>query len=108
MTWHTSLAAGRWHTLTLAEQLGNIGSEVGRTLAVNRKDDKKRSQSAFERALELFDLSAADRRWEYHRLREILRAREEFCRIVSSGKPIDKNFERYFTQFGLLARRMVR
>jgi hypothetical protein len=27
---HRELAAGRWQTLSLAEQLGNVGSEVGR------------------------------------------------------------------------------
>jgi len=27
---HAGLAAGRWFELTLMEQLGNIGSEVGR------------------------------------------------------------------------------
>lgn len=25
---HAELAAGRWHTMSLMEQLGNIGSEV--------------------------------------------------------------------------------
>jgi hypothetical protein len=27
---HKALTAERWHTMTLFEQLGNIGSEVGR------------------------------------------------------------------------------
>ena len=29
---HAGLAAGRWHTLTLNEQLGNVGSDVGRAI----------------------------------------------------------------------------
>ena len=29
-TAHPSLATGRWQTLTLIEQLGNVGSEVER------------------------------------------------------------------------------
>jgi hypothetical protein len=27
---HATLAAGRWHQMTLVQQLANIGSEVGR------------------------------------------------------------------------------
>jgi hypothetical protein len=45
------------------EQLGNVGSEV-------------------DRALELFDLSATDPRWTLPKRREILRARELFCRVL--------------------------
>ena len=32
MTGHAALATGRWSTLTLAEQLANVGSEVERTI----------------------------------------------------------------------------
>lgn len=32
MTSHAGLAAGRWTTLTLAEQLANVGSEVDRAI----------------------------------------------------------------------------
>jgi hypothetical protein len=32
MSIHTDLAAGRWSTLTLAEQLAHVGSEVERAL----------------------------------------------------------------------------
>ncbi len=37
--------------------------------------------STLTRGLELFDLTAGDDRWRGHRRREILRAREEFCRL---------------------------
>jgi hypothetical protein len=40
-----------------------------------------RFERALARALELFDLTARDDRWRGHRRREILRAREEFCRL---------------------------
>jgi hypothetical protein len=29
---HQNLAVGRWFEMTLAEQLGNVGSEVGRAI----------------------------------------------------------------------------
>lgn len=30
---HRELAAGRWYTLSLVEQMANIGSEIERTMA---------------------------------------------------------------------------
>ncbi len=75
---HKEMAAGRWAELTLAEQMGNIGSEVSRSLSAKKAGNEKRFQGAFERALELFDLTI-DCTKEPVRLREICRAREEFC-----------------------------
>lgn len=102
---HKELAAGRWFTLSLAEQLGNIGSEVGRTRAWQGKDEKL-FQGAVDRALELFDLTLADVRWK-GRLREIARAREVFCDAVLGGKEYTSSLEgleSYFLPFALEAR----
>ena len=74
-------AARRWSRLELVEQLGNVGSEVERAIRAHEAGLTGRFEGAFERALELFDLTAADSRWRGHRLQEILRAREEFCRL---------------------------
>lgn len=35
---HQNLAAGSWQKLSLAEQLGNVGSEVGRAIARQKKE----------------------------------------------------------------------
>lgn len=75
---HKNLGAGRWFSLTPMQQLGNIGSEVERTLRAQEKGDTERFQSAFERTLELTDLTIADPKWR-KRLKEILRIREVFC-----------------------------
>ncbi len=75
---HKEMAAGKWAALTLAEQMGNIGSEVSRSLKAKQLGNEKRFQGAFERALELFDLTIAVTK-EPGRLREICRAREEYC-----------------------------
>ncbi len=32
-TYHPELSNGRWHTMTIAEQLGNVGSEYERALS---------------------------------------------------------------------------
>ncbi|MBI4138963.1 hypothetical protein HY479_02320 [Candidatus Uhrbacteria bacterium] len=103
---HQELATGRWHELTLAEQLGNIGSEVGRTKNWRGKDDA-RFQGAFDRALELFDLTLADKRWKGLRRREIARAREVFCDAATDGGMYTVTLnalERYFFDFALASR----
>jgi len=103
---HKGLAGGRWYKLSLMEQLGNIGSEVGRARMYKDRDDK-RFQRAIDRALELFDLTLADSRW-IGRLREIGRARDVFCDAISGGKEYDSSLsdlERYFMYFAIAARR---
>lgn len=103
---HQELSEGKWSKLSLAEQLGNIGSEVDRALKWKNKDQAK-FQKAFERALELLDLTVQDSRWK-NRLSEIVRAREVLCDALTGGKnyqscPEDLN--KYFLSFALLARR---
>lgn len=101
-------AAGRWSTLSLVEQLGNVGSEVERAIRARESGNESRLHHALARALELFDLTAADDRWRGPRRREILRAREEFCRLfyaddVPSGSA--RGLRSYFLAFAVAARR---
>ena len=103
---HKNLAAGRWRTLTLMEQLGNIGSEIGRAKNWYRKDEELYRGALF-RALELIDLTVADPRWRY-RLKEILRAREVICDTFTERNEYGSTWEdldRYFSQFAFAARR---
>ena len=97
------ISTSKWQALSIFEQLGNIGSEVGRTLNAQRQQKVDRSEAAFERALSLFDLTATDPRWSLGRRKEILRAREVFCDVVSRHTP-DQDLEDYFMYFALLAR----
>jgi len=82
---HKNLAEGRWYEMSLMEQLGNIGSEVGRARIYQERRDGERLQKAADMALELFDLTLTDRRWK-GRLQEIGRARDVFCDVISGGK----------------------
>lgn len=103
---HPELAAGRWRTLSLSEQLGNVGSEVSRAVRAASTGREARKVAAFERALELLDLTIADpahhgRRRELCRLREVLC--DYFCgdnEYRSSGESLN----RYFLPFGVAAR----
>ena len=102
---HAELANGRWQTLSLAEQLGNIGSEVHRSALAEGKN-AERFLRARDRALELFDLTLADQRWS-GRMREIARARELFCDASTGGASYGAtlaSMEKYFDQFAVLAR----
>lgn len=102
---HQDMAAGRWGAFSLAEQLGNVGSEVGRMLRWTGRDERL-VVGAFERALELLDLTLADPRWR-HRLREIARARELLCDAAAGGNEYGTTLEdldRYFLAFAVAAR----
>ncbi len=103
---HPSLAAGRWQTLTLMTQLANVGSEVERAIRAREAGRSDRFDTALARALELFDLTANDPRWRGHRRREVLRAREQFCRVfyddaVEPG--LVEYLRKYFLQFAVAA-----
>ena len=101
---HPGLAAGRWQRLSLAEQLANVGAEVGR---MRRRRDTDQRAAAFERALELMDLTLADPRWR-GRLKEIARAREVLCDAADGGREYGAtldDLDRYFLDFAVLARR---
>ncbi len=96
----------RWHELTLAEQLGNIGSEVSRAGRWQNKDQKT-FWGAVDRALELFDFTLSDSRLHGARLEEIARAREVFCDAVFGGSAYGTTFKNllpYFDHFAFAAR----
>jgi hypothetical protein len=107
MTMHAELA-GRWGTLTLAEQLAHVGSEVDRTIGSWEAKRTDRFEGALARALELFAFTIRDERWRGHRRREILRTREEFLTLFFGEAPppgSTRGLRTYFLQFAVLARR---
>jgi len=101
---HEGLARGRWFTLTLCQQMGNIGSEIHR-LVLSQNGDRSRFGSALDRALELIDLTLSDSRWN-KRYKEITRAREVLCDVCFGQNEYGTSLEaldNYFFQFGLAA-----
>jgi len=106
---HPELAAGRWWTLTLSEQLGHVGSEVSRTLRWQSRNPRI-AKGALQRALELIDLTLADPRHRCHvgRLREIARAREVLVDFVDGPNQYHStaaSLQRYFDAYAVAAHR---
>lgn len=105
MKLHQDLTAARWQKLNIFEQMANIGAEIGRTLNWKEKSPKD-SKMAFERALELLDLTIADPK-NKNRLKELLRLRETladyfvFDNQYSSSK---SSWDNYFYAFNYAAR----
>lgn len=90
--------------LSLLEQLGNVGSEVGRAEAAKAGGDKEKEQLAATRALDLLDRVVADPRWR-PRLKEIVRARNLVADYFFGINEFNsKGFEKYFYQFALASR----
>jgi len=103
---HKELISGRWQKLSLTEQLANIGSEVGRAGKWFQKNEEY-FKGAFERAIELFDLTLSDERWSYGQLKEIGRVEEVFCDAAHGGKEYNSSFkdlDKYFLLFALKLR----
>jgi hypothetical protein len=102
----------RWAQLTFEEQMGNIGSEVGRAIAAHRAGQQEREERAIARAIDLFSATAETligTSYSY-RLREVFRARDEFLRLFFDGTfEADASIiERYFTDFAFMARKTVK
>lgn len=105
---HHDLAGGRWHQLSLSEQLGNVGSEISRAVRWSDRNAEL-ACGAFHRALELLDLTLADARLRQQpwRLREIARAREvvvDFFAGSNEYRSTAESLQKYFDAFALAAR----
>ena len=104
---HKELSAGRWSKLTLIEQMANIGSEVERTLNWRNRNNPAYSEKAFERALDLMDLTLASTENPAH-LKEIARLREtmvDYFAGENEYSSTEASWRRYFSVFTYAARR---
>jgi hypothetical protein len=104
---HQTLAKGRWKTLSLSEQLANIGSEVERTISWKKKGNKDYSRMAFYRALELIDITLTCPITPGG-LREIARVREglvDWFMGENIYKSTNSVWQNYFMNFTIAARR---
>lgn len=102
--YHKNLAGGKWKKLSFIEQMANISSEIGR--AVNLKNnDKKLSREAFERALELLDLTIEDPK-NKNKLKELCLLREmlsDHFYFNNQYNSTDEQWNDYFYNFAYAA-----
>ena len=106
---HRDLAAGRWWSLSLAQQLGNVGSEISRAANWSTRNPR-RAEAALHRALELIDLTLDDprHRRSVARLREIARVREvvvDFFAGPNQYGSTAASLQKYFDAYAIAARR---
>lgn len=105
MIHHKGLTKRRWSELSFFEQMANVGSEVERTIKWKNRDSEY-ARLAFERALELLDLTIGGAK-DLPRLKELVRVRElltdyfEFDNIYGSS---DEKWQKYFYSFNFAAR----
>jgi hypothetical protein len=105
--YHKELAAGRWKEFPLALQMAHVGSEVERALKWHEAGDASRARPAYERALELLDLTS-----KYaHRssqIRELRRAREALADYFDGDNEIGSSpadWQQYFDAFTYAVRK---
>ena len=104
---HKELAAGRWKEMSFVEQMANIGSEVGRAINWRAKHNDVYCQNAFDRALELLDLTL-DSVKGFPRLKEVACLREAIADYffgTNQAAFTDESLKRYFLHFTYAARR---
>ena len=104
---HKELATGRWMQMSFIEQMANVGSEVERALMWKSKNNDDYSQKAFERALELLDLTLEGAE-SLARLKEIARVREamvDYFLGANEFKSSDALWKKYFFHFAYAVRK---
>ncbi|MBI2592040.1 hypothetical protein HYW36_01020 [Candidatus Saccharibacteria bacterium] len=103
MNRHT-IDKNRWAKMTVFEQMGNIGSEVGRALSAKHRGDMVSMKAALFRGLDLIDITAELWAKKYpYRNKELLRSREFFVQSIVTDNE-DTTLEKYFTEFAVAAR----
>ncbi|MBI3087818.1 MAG: hypothetical protein HYY91_02905 [Candidatus Omnitrophica bacterium] len=104
---HRALAAGRWRAFAFVEQMANVGGEVERMLNWRARQQPAHAEQAFERALELLDLTLVAAR-SGPRLKEVARVREalvDYWAGANGSASTDASWRRYFLPFAYAARR---
>jgi hypothetical protein len=97
----------RWAAFSIFEQMGNIGSEVGRAFSAKRKGDSASVDAAVTRALDLFNATTENLiSPRSPRLKEVLRSKEQFLHDAYNEVSDSEisSLENYFIKFAIAAR----
>lgn len=94
---HIEQSQGAWHQKSFLEQMANIGSEVYRAITWKKKN-KEYSHQAFDRSLELFDLTK-NSKLSYAQYKELTRMREiwvDYYEYGNSYHSTEESINAYF------------
>lgn len=97
--------AERWKKLPFVFQMGNVGSEINRTIHWQELGNDKNKEDALWRVLELLDLTIGQRKSV-----ELLRLREVICDLFLGQNVYQastKSLKEYFLNFALLANKEI-
>lgn len=98
----------KWSKLSICEQLGNVGSEVGRAVKFLNKGDRKLTKDCLKRAFELLNLTIADPRWQNYRQKELKIAREVLADTFYGARAYGdtpEKLEKYFFEYAMAAQK---
>lgn len=98
----------RWASMSIFEQMGNIYSEVGRSIIAKRRNNQEDCNYAVIRALDLFDATVDDLiKQKSSRVKEVLRAKDQYLHAIYDQGVEDgvcTDIDRYFMQYAIAAR----
>jgi hypothetical protein len=107
MKFHADLMPEQWFAYSFMMQLANVGSDVSRAIRWKNEGDIQSSEAAFQRALELLNLTILDPKNKGPKLKELCRAKEllisYFMFNVNECDFTDESWQAYFFAFSYAA-----
>lgn len=103
---HKGLTLERWSTFSLFIQLANVGTDIARAFQWKKLNNSAYSQQAFDRAMELLDLTILDPKNRGGTGRELGRVREalkDFFLCNNEYGTSEEFWNRYFYDFNYAA-----
>lgn len=103
---HTDLTLERWFQFSLFEQLANVGTDIARTIQWQKSGKVNYSEKAFERALELLDLTIIDPKNKGGSRKELVRVREalkDYFVYDNEYQTTEEFWQQYFYHFNYAA-----
>ena len=98
---HELIESGRWESMSFADKMANIGSEVSRAARWSRKGNNEKKIEALYRGLELIDATVES--VESPKKRELLRAREVLCDYFAGDNSYGSDSESLMRYFDIFA-----
>ncbi len=99
---HKDLTPERWFRFSRFDQLANVGTDIARTIKWKNEGNTDYSENAFERAMELLDLTITDPKNKNGARKELLRVREalkDYFVYENEYKTTEEFWQTYFYQF---------